>query len=241
MDGGWNGWGGRGRRGRDPAAAPGSRCRPSGDPGRPRRPASGTGAGRLRGGRASRRAGDPQARVARAHGRRPRRRPTPGPRRRCAGSGSLCRPRGAMPRRARVRPIESETEACERRCGRRSPLRSQQEDRRDHTERRNRPRRRAVRGGPAWPRRRPWVGRSSGLRRGVTTAARAGAKPAPTPTPSPAAAPATVPEPARVSAEVVVSAPRIDIPLQENPAATTVVGGSQLAVLPKTIAADEAL
>ena len=44
-----------------------------------------------------------------------------------------------------------------------------------------------------------------------------------------------------MSAEVVVSAPRIDIPLQENPAATTVVGGSQLAVLPKTIAADEAL
>ncbi len=65
---------------------------------------------------------------------------------------------------------------------------------------------------------------------------------APTPTPTPAAtATTTAPAPARVSAEVVVSAPRIDIPLQQNPAATTVVEGSQLAVLPKTIAADEAL
>jgi iron complex outermembrane recepter protein len=49
-------------------------------------------------------------------------------------------------------------------------------------------------------------------------------------------------EPARVSGgEVVVTAPRIEVPLKENPAATTVVTGDQLAAMPKTIAADEAL
>jgi len=41
--------------------------------------------------------------------------------------------------------------------------------------------------------------------------------------------------------EIVVTAPRMDVPLAENPAATTVVQGEQLATLPKTIAADEAL
>ncbi len=41
--------------------------------------------------------------------------------------------------------------------------------------------------------------------------------------------------------EIVVTAPRVDVPLKENPAATTVVQGEQLATLPKTIAADEAL
>ncbi|NOZ93396.1 MAG: TonB-dependent receptor [Acidobacteria bacterium] len=41
--------------------------------------------------------------------------------------------------------------------------------------------------------------------------------------------------------EVVVTAPRMDIPLNENPAATTVVDRSILSVMPRTIAADEAL
>jgi len=41
--------------------------------------------------------------------------------------------------------------------------------------------------------------------------------------------------------EVVVTAPRMDIPLKENPAATTVVGKATLSTMPRTIAADEAL
>ncbi len=41
--------------------------------------------------------------------------------------------------------------------------------------------------------------------------------------------------------EIIVSAPRIQIPLRENPAATTVVGPTILAAQPRTIAADEAL
>ncbi|MBZ5590580.1 MAG: TonB-dependent receptor, partial [Acidobacteriia bacterium] len=40
---------------------------------------------------------------------------------------------------------------------------------------------------------------------------------------------------------IIVTAPRMDIPLKENPAATTVVQGEQLASLPKTIGAEEAL
>ncbi len=47
---------------------------------------------------------------------------------------------------------------------------------------------------------------------------------------------------ARVAGEeVVVTAPRQDIPLKENPAATTVVDRSTLSAMPRTIAADEAL
>ncbi len=40
---------------------------------------------------------------------------------------------------------------------------------------------------------------------------------------------------------IVVTAPRMDVPLKENPAATTVVQGEELATLPKTIGAEEAL
>ena len=61
------------------------------------------------------------------------------------------------------------------------------------------------------------------------------------PTPTPTPAPAEKQLPTRVSTEVLVSAPRMDIPLKENPAATTVVQGEELATLPKTIGADEAL
>jgi iron complex outermembrane recepter protein len=62
-----------------------------------------------------------------------------------------------------------------------------------------------------------------------------GQTPPPSPTPTP--------EPVRsgVSVEVVVTAPRIEVPLKENPAATTVVEGEELAAMPKSIAADEAL
>ncbi|NOZ79921.1 MAG: TonB-dependent receptor [Acidobacteria bacterium] len=41
--------------------------------------------------------------------------------------------------------------------------------------------------------------------------------------------------------EVVVTAPRIQIPLRENPAATTVIGPSTLATQPRTVGAEEAL
>jgi len=41
--------------------------------------------------------------------------------------------------------------------------------------------------------------------------------------------------------EVVVTAPRMDVPLRENPAATSVVEGETLSAMPRTIAADEAL
>ena len=44
-----------------------------------------------------------------------------------------------------------------------------------------------------------------------------------------------------VTAEVVVTASRIEIPLQQNPAATTVVGEDELAVMPRAVAVDEAL
>ncbi len=61
------------------------------------------------------------------------------------------------------------------------------------------------------------------------------------PTPTPTPTPAQEQLPSRVSIDVVVSAPRMDIPLKENPAATTVVQGEALATLPKTIGAEEAL
>lgn len=44
-----------------------------------------------------------------------------------------------------------------------------------------------------------------------------------------------------VEAEIVVSASRLDIPLQQNPAATTVVGEAELSAMPRALAADEAL
>jgi iron complex outermembrane receptor protein len=47
--------------------------------------------------------------------------------------------------------------------------------------------------------------------------------------------------PSAGSTSVVVTAPRIDIPLKENPAATTVVSGEQLSSQPKTINAKEVL
>ena len=61
------------------------------------------------------------------------------------------------------------------------------------------------------------------------------ARPTPTPTPT------EQPLPHVASTEIVVRAPRMDIPLKENPAATTVVQGEALATLPKTIGAEEAL
>ena len=45
----------------------------------------------------------------------------------------------------------------------------------------------------------------------------------------------------KVTSEIVVTAPRVEIPLQENPAATTVVGQAELKPMPRTIAANEAL
>jgi len=44
-----------------------------------------------------------------------------------------------------------------------------------------------------------------------------------------------------VAAEIVVTAPRIDIPLQQNPAATTVIDEAELSAMPRGVAADEAL
>lgn len=53
---------------------------------------------------------------------------------------------------------------------------------------------------------------------------------------------ASAPEGPAAKTEVVVSAPRLEIPLEENPAATTVVEGETIAkTTSKTIAADEAL
>jgi iron complex outermembrane receptor protein len=69
----------------------------------------------------------------------------------------------------------------------------------------------------------------------------------PTPTPTPlsgraAAQPGQESTPATVAAEVVVTAPRMEQPLADNPAATTVVTKSTLAETEsRTIAADEAL
>lgn len=67
----------------------------------------------------------------------------------------------------------------------------------------------------------------------LTVAQTAGPTPTPTPTEQPI--------PHVGSAEVIVTAPRMDIPLKENPAATTVVSGEQLANQPKTINAKEIL
>ncbi|MDD5562913.1 MAG: TonB-dependent receptor [Thermoanaerobaculaceae bacterium] len=64
---------------------------------------------------------------------------------------------------------------------------------------------------------------------------------APSPTPTPAPAPAEQALPHGSATAIVVTAPRMDIPLQENPAATTVIEGEALATLPRTIGADEAL
>jgi iron complex outermembrane receptor protein len=62
--------------------------------------------------------------------------------------------------------------------------------------------------------------------------------PAPTPTPSPATA-ATSPT---LAAEIIVTAPRMEVPLADNPAATTVVDEKALAKTEsKTIGAEEAL
>ncbi len=44
-----------------------------------------------------------------------------------------------------------------------------------------------------------------------------------------------------VEGELVVSVPRIEIPLLENPAATAVVGDSELSAMPRAVAVDEAL
>ncbi|MCG6964382.1 MAG: TonB-dependent receptor [Acidobacteria bacterium] len=44
-----------------------------------------------------------------------------------------------------------------------------------------------------------------------------------------------------IGGEIVVTAPRTDIPLNENPAATTVVEKPELSAMPRTVAADEAL
>jgi iron complex outermembrane receptor protein len=44
-----------------------------------------------------------------------------------------------------------------------------------------------------------------------------------------------------VRSEIVVTAPRMEIPLAEDPAATTVVGEAELAVMPRALAANEAL
>jgi iron complex outermembrane receptor protein len=41
--------------------------------------------------------------------------------------------------------------------------------------------------------------------------------------------------------EIIVTAPRMEVPLAENPAATTVVGEETLATMPRSVAADEAL
>ena len=65
--------------------------------------------------------------------------------------------------------------------------------------------------------------------------------PAPTPTPAPTPAPTAQAIPHASATEIVVSAPRMDIPLNQNPAATTVIAGEELATLPRTIGADEVL
>jgi iron complex outermembrane receptor protein len=46
---------------------------------------------------------------------------------------------------------------------------------------------------------------------------------------------------AKQQIEIIVTAPRVEIPLMKNPAATTVVGTSVLESMPRTIAIDEAL
>ena len=59
---------------------------------------------------------------------------------------------------------------------------------------------------------------------------------------SPSEPPTDQPAPPPASAEVVVTAPRMEIPLQENPGATSVVGAETIQeTMSKSIAADEAL
>ena len=53
--------------------------------------------------------------------------------------------------------------------------------------------------------------------------------------------PAEEQQPPRINVEVVVTAPRMDIPLKENPAATTVVVPEVLRAMPRSIGAEEAL
>jgi iron complex outermembrane receptor protein len=64
----------------------------------------------------------------------------------------------------------------------------------------------------------------------------------PGPTPRPQQAQEVLPTPEKLTTEIIVTAARIDIPLTDNPAATTVVNTKTLAKTEsKTIAADEAL
>lgn len=65
-----------------------------------------------------------------------------------------------------------------------------------------------------------------------TTTAAAATEPAAVPTPD---------QPPTVAAEIVVTASRIEIPLQQNPAATAVVSEAELAAMPRAVAIDEAL
>jgi outer membrane receptor protein involved in Fe transport len=59
---------------------------------------------------------------------------------------------------------------------------------------------------------------------------------------SPSETPSDQPAPPAATAEIVVTAPRMEIPLRENPGATSVVGDETLEkTATKTIAADEAL
>jgi iron complex outermembrane receptor protein len=80
----------------------------------------------------------------------------------------------------------------------------------------------------------------------LTVSTVAGQAPAPQPgaslTPSPQPAQETLPTPQKLATEIIVSAPRMEIPLADNPAATTVVDTNTLAKTEaKTIAANEAL
>ncbi len=68
------------------------------------------------------------------------------------------------------------------------------------------------------------------------------APPLPTPTPTPSQVEGATPRPPLAGGtEIIVTAPRMEVPLAENPAATTVVGEEVLAAMPRTVAADEAL
>jgi iron complex outermembrane receptor protein len=61
------------------------------------------------------------------------------------------------------------------------------------------------------------------------------------PTAPPEQKPAEEQQPPRINIEVVVTAPRMDIPLKENPAATTVVVPEVLRTMPRSLGAEEAL
>ncbi|HEY3382496.1 MAG TPA: TonB-dependent receptor [Vicinamibacterales bacterium] len=64
---------------------------------------------------------------------------------------------------------------------------------------------------------------------------------APGTTPAAIASPQQPDQLPRVDVEVVVTAPRMEIPLKENPAATTVITGETLESMPRGIGAEEAL